>query len=92
MLRSSSCSLTHCSALDPVGPSASRHAFGQDPMAASAIFILDARGKSLISRVFRNDLPPDAMSQFRKRVINSEDVSATISFPSEKLMDVLARV
>ncbi|OSX68979.1 hypothetical protein BU14_2010s0001 [Porphyra umbilicalis] len=47
-------------------------------MAISAIFILDARGKTLISRSFRGDVPPDAPADFKARVIDVDaDVIAT---------------
>jgi AP-1 complex subunit mu len=49
-------------------------------MVASAVFILDARGKTLISRDFRGDLPMSAVSEFKKRVIDAEDDSALTPF------------
>jgi AP-1 complex subunit mu len=42
-------------------------------MVASAIFILDARGKTLISRDFRGDLPMSAVSEFKRRVVEADD-------------------
>jgi AP-1 complex subunit mu len=42
-------------------------------MVASAIFILDARGKTLISRDFRGDLPMSSVSEFKKRVVEASD-------------------
>lgn len=42
-------------------------------MVASAIFILDSRGKTLISRDFRGDLPGNVITEFKKRVIEAED-------------------
>jgi AP-1 complex subunit mu len=41
-------------------------------MVASAIFILDARGKTLISRDFRGDLPMSSVSEFKTRVVDAE--------------------
>lgn len=44
----------------------------------SAVFILDARGKILISRTFRGDVPPDAAADFKARVIDVDvDVIST---------------
>lgn len=44
----------------------------------SAVYILDARGKILISRSFRGGVPPDAAAAFKARVIDVDaDVIAT---------------
>lgn len=42
---------------------------------ASALFILDSRGKTLISRNFRGDVQMDVISEFKRSVIDAEDVS-----------------
>lgn len=49
-------------------------------MVASAIFILDARGKTLISRDFRGDLPMSSVSEFKKRVIDAPDDAVLTPF------------
>jgi AP-1 complex subunit mu len=49
-------------------------------MVASAIFILDARGKTLISRDFRGDLPMSAVSEFKTRVVDAENDSLLTPF------------
>lgn len=49
-------------------------------MVASAIFILDSRGKTLISRNFRNDVPMEVVSDFKAAVIEAEDDSQVTPF------------
>lgn len=40
------------------------------------MFILDARGKTLIARDFRGDLPLSNITEFKKRVIDSDHVGS----------------
>jgi len=49
-------------------------------MVASAIFILDSRGKTLISRNFRGDVPVSAVNEFKKLAIDVEDRNAVNPF------------
>lgn len=49
-------------------------------MVASAVFILDARGKTLISRDFRGDLPMSSVSEFKRRVIEAKDETSLSPF------------
>mmetsp|Transcript_22168 Transcript_22168/g.32084 ORF Transcript_22168/g.32084 Transcript_22168/m.32084 type:complete len:427 (-) Transcript_22168:300-1580(-) len=44
-------------------------------MVASAIFILDSKGKTLISRIFRGDVDADITGDFCARVIDVDDES-----------------
>jgi len=42
-------------------------------MVASALFILDVKGKVLISRNYRGDIPTNAVDKFMPMVIEAED-------------------
>jgi hypothetical protein len=44
-------------------------------MAASAVFIMDHRGKILISRNYRGDVPMSVASRFISKVLEEEEVS-----------------
>ncbi|GJD08566.1 AP-1 complex subunit mu-1 [Galdieria sulphuraria] len=46
-------------------------------MVVSALYILDARGRVLISRNYRGDVPVDVISQVKLKVIEAEDDSST---------------
>ena len=43
-------------------------------MVASAVFVTDLKGKILISRNYRGDIPLSATEKFSLRIQNSEDV------------------
>uniref|UniRef100_A0A6T6CCA5 MHD domain-containing protein n=1 Tax=Compsopogon caeruleus TaxID=31354 RepID=A0A6T6CCA5_9RHOD len=43
---------------------------------ASGIFIVDGKGKVLISRSFRNDIPDGVIGEFKARVLNATNESA----------------
>uniref|UniRef100_A0A7S1XJW9 MHD domain-containing protein n=1 Tax=Erythrolobus australicus TaxID=1077150 RepID=A0A7S1XJW9_9RHOD len=49
-------------------------------MVASALYILDARGKTIISRDFRGDVPDSAANAFKKIAIDVEDRSLVRPF------------
>jgi hypothetical protein len=42
-------------------------------MSAGGIFILDLKGKCLISRLYRDDLPRNIIKKFTKKVIEEEE-------------------
>lgn len=44
-------------------------------MAASAVIILDGRGKVLISRNYRGDVPLGVASRFITRILEEEEVN-----------------
>ena len=44
-------------------------------MAASAIFILDHRGKILISRNYRGDVPMSVASRFINKILEEEEMN-----------------
>jgi AP-1 complex subunit mu len=44
-------------------------------MAASAVFILDHRGKILISRNYRGDVPMSVASRFISKILEEEELN-----------------
>ena len=42
-------------------------------MSTSAVYILDLKGKHLISRDYRGDIPHNVIDKFVKRVVKEED-------------------
>jgi AP-1 complex subunit mu len=44
-------------------------------MSGSALYILDLKGKSLISRNYRGDVPTNIIDKFKKRVVKEENES-----------------